>query len=89
MKYIFLRMAHSFDHVCPECQQVLVPFWQRRCSFCDKGDGLMEGDLPQTKAQLSQRKLPILPSEDLSTFWLTIVAVCGILGVIWWFVELI
>ena len=29
------------------------------------------------------------PKEDLATFWLTIVAVCGILGVMYWFVELI
>jgi len=34
-------------------------------------------------------KMKPSPEEDLATFWLTIVAVCGILGVLYWFVELI
>lgn len=29
------------------------------------------------------------PQEDLSTFWLSIIAVCAVLVVMWWFVELI
>jgi hypothetical protein len=29
------------------------------------------------------------PSQDLATFWLTIIAVCAVLAVMWWFVELI
>ena len=29
------------------------------------------------------------PEQDLATFWITIVAVCGWLIVLYWFVELI
>jgi hypothetical protein len=28
-----------FDTQCRECQEVRIPFWRIRCSFCDVGDG--------------------------------------------------
>lgn len=46
------RMLYRTDHICPECQQVAVRFWETHCSFCDTGEGLLEGDTPLTMKDL-------------------------------------
>jgi hypothetical protein len=41
-KYFFRRLMHKlFDRPCCECGEVEVLFWERRCSFCDVGEGKM------------------------------------------------
>jgi hypothetical protein len=41
-KYFFRRLMHKlFNRPCCECGEVEVLFWERRCSFCDVGEGKM------------------------------------------------
>ncbi len=34
-----------FSVPCCECREVEVLFWQRRCSFCEPGSGLMPDEV--------------------------------------------
>lgn len=36
------KLMHRFDHVCPECQQIRVPFWKSRCAVCDEDEGVLK-----------------------------------------------
>lgn len=36
---LMLTIRELFCTTCRECGEVRVWFWQRRCSFCDSGEG--------------------------------------------------
>lgn len=42
MNWIRRLMHKVFDVDCCECGEVKVPFWERRCIFCDVGEGRMK-----------------------------------------------
>ncbi len=33
------KFMRRFDHLCPECKQIRVPFWKSQCDFCDEDEG--------------------------------------------------
>ena len=39
MKYLVWALTH---HKCAGCRAINLPLWQRRCAFCDKGEGEMK-----------------------------------------------
>lgn len=38
MNWIKRIFNQTLGHWCPGCTAIRLPFWQRRCSFCDESE---------------------------------------------------